>query len=135
MNMSNMNMKTKLVRVVSVVVVSWLALIVANSTLAQMQRSGGEYAKQPAAGAPATGPSQAVGASGAKMATPIAKEEAAKKYPPPKSGQYPMGERDPHKASGVIDSPYPPHTEFDCSKINHGDLVLDTRVNKVFVRP
>ena len=129
-------MKTKLVRIVFAVAVSWLALIVANSTLAQTQRSGGEYGKQPTAGVSPSGVNQATtGASGDKMATPITKEEAAKKYPPPKSGQYPTGERDPHKASGVVDSPYPPHTEYDCSKINHGDLVLDTRVNKVFVRP
>jgi hypothetical protein len=131
----NMNMKTKLVRFVSLMAASWLALIVANSALAQMQRSGSDYGKQPAAAAPSVAPSQATGTSGAKMATPITKEEAAKKYPPPKSGQYPTGERDPHKASGIIDSPYPPHTEYDCSKVNHGDLVLDTRVNKVFVRP
>jgi hypothetical protein len=69
------------------------------------------------------------------MATPITPEEAAKKYPPPKGGTYPPGERDPHKPSGQIMSPYPPRTVYDCSKIGHGGLVLDTHVNKVFVRP
>jgi hypothetical protein len=46
-----------------------------------------------------------------------------------------MGERDPHKPSGVVSSPYPPRQEYDCSNVTHGGLVLDTRVNKVFVRP
>jgi hypothetical protein len=68
------------------------------------------------------------------VATPITPEEAAKKYPALK-GKYPAGERDAHKPSGVITSPYPPHKDFDCSKIAHGGLVLDTRANKVFVRP
>jgi hypothetical protein len=45
-----------------------------------------------------------------------------------------MGERDPHNADGVVNSPYPPRTAFDCSNIPHGGLVLDTHVNKVFVR-
>lgn len=67
-------------------------------------------------------------------ATSITKEEAAKKYPAPKGG-YPIGERDPHMASGHVNSPYSPHQEYDCSKIGHGDLVLDTHVSKVFVRP
>jgi hypothetical protein len=65
----------------------------------------------------------------------ITKVEAEKKYPPTKGGGYPTGERDPHDPSGVVASPYPPHQKFDCSKIAHGALVLDTTVNKVFVRP
>jgi hypothetical protein len=69
------------------------------------------------------------------VATPITATEAAKKYPPSKGGSYPVGERDPHKADGIVSSPYPPRQEFDCSKIAHGGLVLDTRANKVFVRP
>jgi len=64
----------------------------------------------------------------------ITKAEAEKKYPPPTSG-YPPGERDPHDPSGVVASPYPPHQKFDCSKIAHGGLVVDTTANKVFVRP
>jgi hypothetical protein len=68
------------------------------------------------------------------VAQQITPEEAAKKYPAPK-GKYPMGERDPHKADGIVNSPYPPRTDFDCSKIPHGALVLDTHVDKVFVRP
>jgi hypothetical protein len=65
----------------------------------------------------------------------ITKVEAEKKYPPSKGGGYPTGERDPHDPSGVVASPYPPHQKFDCSKISHGALVLDTAANKVFVRP
>ncbi len=64
----------------------------------------------------------------------ITKAEAEKKYPPPSSG-YPTAERDPHERSGLVASPYPPHQKFDCAKIPHGGLVLDTTVNKVFVRP
>ncbi len=67
-------------------------------------------------------------------ATPITKEEAAKKYPPPKGG-YPIGERDPHMASGHVNSPYSPHQEYDCSKVGHGELVLDARAKQVFIRP
>jgi len=128
-------MKTKLVTVVSVVAVSWLALILSNTAVSQ-GRTGGEYAKPPSganqAGAVPSPGSQGLG--GAVVATAITPEEAAKKYPASK-GKYPVGERDPHKASGVISSPYPPHQEFDCSKVAHGGLVLDTRANKVFVRP
>jgi hypothetical protein len=130
-----MNMKTKLVTVVSVVAVSWLALIFSNMAVGQ-GRTGAEYARPPSganqAGAVPSPGSQGLG--GAAVATPITPEEAAKKYPALK-GKYPVGERDPHKASGVISSPYPPHQEFDCSKVAHGGLVLDTRTNKVFVRP
>lgn len=67
-------------------------------------------------------------------ATGITKAEAEKKYPPPSSG-YPIGERDPTAPSGVVASPYPPHQKYDCSKINHGGLVLDIRAKKVFVYP
>ena len=66
---------------------------------------------------------------------PITKVEAEKKYPPSKGGGYPTGERDPHDPSGTVASPYPPHQKFDCAKISHGALVLDTTANKVFVRP
>src|ERR1700730_2255451 len=130
-----MNMKTKLVTVVSIVAVSWLALIFSNTAVGQ-GRSGGDYARPPSgasqAGAAPSPGSQATG--GVPVATPITQEEASKKYPAP-NGRYPVGERDPHKGSGVITSPYPPHKEFDCSKVAHGGLVLDTRANKVFVRP
>ena len=63
----------------------------------------------------------------------ITKAEAEKKYPPPSSG-YPTGERDPHDRAGIVASPYPPHQKFDCSKIAHGGLVVDTTANKVFAR-
>jgi hypothetical protein len=76
---------------------------------------------------------QAAPAGTAEPATGITKDEAAKKYPTPKG--YPRGERDIHAPSGWITSPYPPRTLYDCSKIGHGELVLDTHVNKVFVRP
>jgi hypothetical protein len=131
-------MKTKLIRILSTLVAVWLGLVLADSALAQTSRGATEQAKQPPTGlAPSNvgGANKTTGAGGAKMGTAITKEEALKKYPPPKSGQYPMGERDPHKSSGVVNSPYPPHTEYDCSNIAHGGLVLDARVNKVFVRP
>jgi len=83
---------------------------------------------------PAQGPATA-GGSQVIEAKQISKVEAEKKYPPSKGGAYPSGERDPHRASGIVNSPYPPHQAFDCSKVSHGALVLDTRANKVFVRP
>jgi hypothetical protein len=72
---------------------------------------------------------------GAIVGTPITKEEAAKKYPLAGGKSYPMGERDNHKPSGWVNSPYAPRQLYDCSKIGHGELVLDTHVNKVFIRP
>ena len=70
----------------------------------------------------------------AATATAISKEEAQKKYPPRGVG-YPVAQRDPKDPSGVVQSPYPPHERYDCTKVAHGGLVLDTKVNKVFVRP
>jgi hypothetical protein len=67
-------------------------------------------------------------------ATGITKADAEKKYPSPHGG-YPMGERDPTNPSGIVASPYPPHQKYDCSKIAHGGLVVDVKVNKVFVYP
>jgi hypothetical protein len=64
----------------------------------------------------------------------ITKEDAQKKYPPPPSG-YPRGSRDAHDPSGVVASPYSPNQKYDCSKINHGGLVLDVRAKKVFIYP
>ena len=129
-------MKTKLVTVVSVLAVGWLALVFSSTVLA----SGGSEAyrpqPQPSVGTSTSGASRSQqGAAGSMVATPITATEAAKKYPPSKGGSYPVGERDPHKADGIVSSPYPPRQEFDCSKIAHGGLVLDTRANKVFVRP
>jgi len=70
----------------------------------------------------------------AAEAKAITKTEAEKKYPV-KGGAYPTGQRDPHDPSGVVVSPYPPHEKYECSKVAHGALVVDTKVNKVFVRP
>jgi len=71
---------------------------------------------------------------GAPPAKAITKAEAEKKYPM-KGGAYPSGQRDPHDPSGVVSSPYPPHEKYDCSKVAHGGLVVDVKVNKVFVYP
>ena len=70
----------------------------------------------------------------AAEATAITKADAEKKYPI-KGGAYPVGQRDPHDPSGVVVSPYPPHEKYECSKVAHGGLVVDTKANKVFVRP
>jgi hypothetical protein len=67
-------------------------------------------------------------------ATAVTKADAEKKYPP-KSGTYPPGSRDAHDPSGVVSSPYPPYQKYNCSKINHGGLVLDVRAKQVFVYP
>lgn len=67
-------------------------------------------------------------------ATAITKADADKKYPPA-DGHYPAASRNPHDPSGVVTSPYPPYQQYDCSKVNHGGLVLDTRAKHVFVYP
>jgi len=67
-------------------------------------------------------------------ATPITKADAEKKYPV-KGGAYPVGTRDAHDPSGIVASPYPPHARYDCSKVNHGGLVVDEQAKKVFVYP
>ena len=67
-------------------------------------------------------------------ATPLTKADAQKKYPS-KSGTYPLATRDAHDPSGVVSSPYPPHEKYDCSKVNHGGLVLDVHAKQVFVYP
>lgn len=74
------------------------------------------------------------GEKAAIEATPITKADAEKKYPM-KGGAYPVGQRDPKDPSGVVNSPYPPHERYECSKVAHGGLVVDTKANKVFVRP
>jgi len=74
------------------------------------------------------------GEHAAVEAKTISKADAEKKYPA-RGGAYPVGQRDAHDAVGVVVSPYPPHERYDCSKIAHGALVLDTQANKVFVRP
>jgi hypothetical protein len=132
MNVNTMNMKTRMIAVASAVAVSCLTLILSNAALAQM-REGQNY-QQANPKAPDSSKVSKQGVGGAMVATPITPQDAAKKYPAPK-GKYPMGERDPHNADGVVNSPYPPRTAFDCSNVPHGGLVLDTHVNKVFVRP
>jgi len=74
------------------------------------------------------------GEHAATEAKTIAKADAEKKYPI-KGGAYAVGQRDPHDPSGIVVSPYPPHERYDCSKVAHGALVIDTEANKVFVRP
>ena len=132
MNVNIMNIKTRLIAFVSAVAVSCLTLILSNTAVAQM-REGQSY-QQANPKKPDSSQVSQQGKGGATVATQISPQDAAKKYPAPK-GKYPMGERDPHKPDGVVNSPYPPRTEFDCSNIPHGGLVLDTHVNKVFVRP
>jgi hypothetical protein len=68
-------------------------------------------------------------------ATGITKADAEKKYPPPHGGNYPAASRNPHDASGIVTSPYPPYQQYDCKKINHGGLVVDIRAKHVFVYP
>jgi hypothetical protein len=120
-------MKTKLSLITAI---PFLVLALSVTALAQTQpqkppaNPGGSGEAKP--GTVLTG--------GGIVATPITKEEAAKKCPMQK-GNYPMGERDSHQPSGWINSPFPPRTMYDCSKIGHGELVLDTHVNRVFTRP
>jgi hypothetical protein len=131
MNMNIMNVKTRLIAVVSAVAVSCFTLILSNTAVAQLKENSieNQHLNRPHTSKPSK-----QGAGGAAVATQVTPQDAAKKYPAAK-GKYPMGERDPHNADGVVNSPYPPLTAFDCSNIPHGGLVLDTHVNKVFVRP
>ncbi len=73
-----------------------------------------------------------------EKAVPITKEEAMKKYPPPRGG-YPVADKptiDEMRATGgIFKSPYPPYTRYDCREIKKNELVLDTRVKKVFALP
>ena len=122
------------------VAVTAVTLLFSNAATAQRSRSygGNDTSKTQTSNTATTSGGQTAskaGAAGSTVATAVTPEEAAKKYPPPSSGKYPMGERDPHKSSGIVTSPYPPHTDYDCSTIPHNGLVLDTHVNKVFVRP
>jgi hypothetical protein len=123
-----MNMKTRLIAVVS----AGAVICLSHAAVAQM-KEGTSYQQQNPKG-PNSSQVSKQGAGGSFVATQVTPQDAAKKYPAPK-GKYPMGERDPHNADGVVNSPYPPRTAFDCSNIPHGGLVLDTHVNKVFVRP
>ncbi|HEY7002293.1 MAG TPA: hypothetical protein VH330_11185 [Candidatus Udaeobacter sp.] len=68
-------------------------------------------------------------------ATAITQADAEKKYPAPKGGQYPRGNRNPHDPSGYVTSPYPPYQQYDCSKVAHGGLVVDVRAKHVFIYP
>src|SRR5216684_1202863 len=130
-------MKTKFSLVSAALVAGSLSLVLCSTAVAQM------YGQKPPQGsAPAGSPGASPGAKkpgdiepgGVIVATPITKEEAEKKDPPPKSG-YPTGDRPYSHVPGHILSPYSPHVEYDCSQIAHGALVLDTRTNHVFVRP
>jgi hypothetical protein len=127
-------MKTKLFLLGITLMAVSASLIVSSATFAQM---GGNSSKGNSVGA-SSGPGEAkpgtVLQGGIIVATPITKEEAAKKYPAPKGG-YPIGDRPYTHTPNHILSPYPPHSEMDCSNIAHGGLVLDTHTNKVFVRP
>ena len=124
-----MNMKTRLIAVVSAVAVICLS----HLAMAQMKAGSSENYRPQAKNDANPNQLAQKGTGGAAVAKQVTPEEAVKKYPA--KGKYPMGERDPHKPDGIVNSPYPPRTEFDCSQVPHGGLVLDTHVNKVFVRP
>jgi hypothetical protein len=130
-----MNIQIKLRTTIPLLTVTCLCVFFAKATLAQEGSSMKSYApKTSDQSNSANKAAQARQEGGVIVATAITPQDAAKKYPA-RNGRYPMGERDPHKASGIVSSPYPPHTDFDCSNIAHGSLVLDPRANKVFVRP
>lgn len=64
----------------------------------------------------------------------ITKEEAAKKYPAPKTG-YPAGIAYGSGTPGFFHSPYTTTKVFDCRSLPHGALILDKYANKIFVKP
>jgi len=114
-------MKTKSLKIISAIVIAFFALGTTGFAQGTDSRIGSIKQSQVE--------------HGATQATAITKAEAEKKYPPPHGGSYPPGTRNAHDPSGVVVSPYPPHESYECSKIAHGGLVLDVKVNKVFVRP
>ena len=117
-------MKTKSVNIVSTLVIG---VFVLGTTLYAQQGGHGTDSRIGSIGRERV-------EHGATQATAITKAEAEKKYPL-RGGSYPTGQRDAHDPSGVVVSPYPPHEKYDCSKVAHGGLVVDVKVNKVFVRP
>ena len=128
-------MKTKFCPLIAAIIV------IAFAGSARSQYGGGQSnaPSQPAkGGAPAASPGAKKPGEhltgGAIVATPVTEDEAKKKYPMPGGKAYPMGNRDIHKPSGWITSPYSGQ-DYDCTQIAFGGLVLDTKVNKVFVRP
>jgi hypothetical protein len=126
-------MKTKFCTFIAVI------LVIGFAGSARSQYGSGQGPAQPVTGASASGrnagkkPGEVL-TGGAIVATPITEEEAKKKYPMPGGKAYPVGDRDIHKPSGWVTSPYSGQ-DFDCTQIPYGGLVLDTKVNKVFVRP
>ena len=118
-----------------------LAAVVGCFVLSLSTAMGQSYGNSNASGSVTTGGKSAdakkpgtVLTGGAIVATPVTKEEAAKKYPLPAGKNYPAGDRDIHKPSGWVNSPYS-RDVYDCSNIARGGLVLDTHVNKLFTRP
>ena len=65
--------------------------------------------------------------------TCITKEEAMKKYPPPKGG-YPVAELG-SEGSGIVPSPYNSGRMVDCRKCPPHSLVVDPFAKKVFQKP
>ena len=64
--------------------------------------------------------------------TCISKEDAAKKYPPPKGG-YPVAALGP-EGSGIVPSPYSGRM-IDCRNCPAHSLVVDPSAKKVFQKP
>ncbi len=63
----------------------------------------------------------------------ITKEEALKKYPPPKGG-YPVANLG-SEGSGIVPSPYNSGRMVDCRKCPAHSLIVDPFANKVFQKP
>jgi hypothetical protein len=79
------------------------------------------------------------GESDLEKAQVITKQEAMKKYPPPRGG-YPTAQlTEGANRGGVVrsrlTSPYPPHHKFDASEVAQGGLILDPYAKRVFVKP
>ncbi len=131
-------MKTKLSSVGVAMVTISLGLLASSGAFAQYNKMGSSSKTSTASSGSASPDAAKPGtvlSGDVIVGTPITKEEAQKKYPPPRGGAYPVGDREMTAKSGLVTSPYPPHKRFDCSKIGHGELALDTYTNKVFVRP
>jgi hypothetical protein len=133
-------MKPKLSLLGTTLMAASASLILSNTEFAQMDGHDSKSYTPPPAGSAAASSGRdkpgAVLADGVIVATRITPEEAAKKYPPPNGKTYPYGDANynySHKP-GYIRSPYS-SAIYACTGIPKGSLILDSHVNKVFIKP
>ena len=114
-----------------------LIFLLAVNLYAQVDDVGGSIGSSRRPDKKGPSGSKVIPFNGVEIAIEITKEEAAKKYPPPRGG-YPPAEMTTGPGtikSNESTSPYPPHHKFDTSGIPHGALLLDPYAKHVFIQP